>query len=268
MTAIIKQLGVKIHVLRIDNKKVTASLFKQFDEGRLLNDIAWPGYLFGNDEMYARPFEILGRYSFKLSDLKKQSIPFIYSVNNEIKISTLSSFKEDADELLQELKVEMLDFIECLNEVTSLVEGYANKAIKCLVESDLLGGSFSEKKTPFYEWEPRFIDAAPHPVLFNSIQKKVLKDYCAVNKRLVCSSWENDGSQELAEAQKSLKIENFERCIRETKTDVQIKNWFELNREFISQEYSVAQTLYKRYESHIEELVEQILDSPKIYLEI
>lgn len=115
---------------------------------------------------------------------------------------------------------------------------------------------------------PRFIDAAPHPVLFNSIQKKVLKDYCAVNKRLVCSSWENDGSQELAEAQNSLKIENFERCIRETKTDVQIKNWFELNRGFISQEYSVAQTLYKRYESHIEELVEQILDSPKIYLEI
>jgi hypothetical protein len=103
MNATIIPLGVIINALRIDNNKITPALFQQFEVGCLLDDIGWPGFLHGDIEFFTTPFTNLGRHTYKIANEDQKNVPFLYCVNNEVKVSTISALKFKTSVLLNEL---------------------------------------------------------------------------------------------------------------------------------------------------------------------
>lgn len=267
MSATIKPLGVTINALRIDNSKITASLFQQFEMGCLLDDIGWPGFLHGKEEFFATPFLILGRHTYKVSEEDTLKVPFIYSFSNEVKVSNINDLTNNFVQLLEQLRTKLIAKPNKLSKIVSIIEDKPAEVFKLLASENLLGcQNFFDSSKAFYKWQPIFLEAETHAVAFNSIHLKILDDYCKTEARLISSSWVDDDTYFDSAEEKAKDLEALEHSIKETKLDVLVQRWFGLNANIITEELKLAEALYDSYEAQFEQFLQQIKSSPKVYI--
>lgn len=264
MPTTIKPLNVTICALRVDEKKITPALFQQFENGCLLSDIGWPGIKDGEDELYSTPFAILGRHSYKVDDSYQRKVPFLYCVKHEIRVSTLSYLRDQSARKLERIRSELIGDTQKLSDTSGLISKKPIDGIARLADHGLTGGWPFNDSRAFFHWKPKLINSDPFSVAFNPIQVKMLADYGAASKQLIAVNWNSSDSYAQAEEEKAQKIESLKLSIKDSKVDTLVQRWFSLNADLMANELAEVAALIKRYEAHLIELENEIMESPKV----
>lgn len=266
MPTTIKPLNVTISALRVDEKKITPALFQQFENGCLLSDIGWPGIKYGEDELYSTPFTILGRHSYKVDDSYQRKVPFLYCVKHEIRVSTLSYLRDQSERELERIRSELIGDTQKLFDTSGLIAKKPMEGIARLADHNLTGGRPFKDSKAFFQWKPKLINSDPFSVAFNPIEVKLLADYGAATNKLIWVKCNSSNSHERAEEEKAQKIESLKLSIKDSKVDTLVQRWFSLNADLMANELAVVAALIKRYEAHLIELENEIMESPKVYI--
>lgn len=266
MPTTIKPLNVTICSLRVDEKKITPALFQQFENGCLLSDIGWPGIMYGEDELYSTPFTILGRHSYKVDDVNQRKVPFLYCVKHEIRVTTLRNLRDQSERKLERIRSELIGDTQKLWDISILIAKKPMDGIARLADHNLTGGWPFDDSEAFYQWKPKLINSDLFSVAFNPIQVKLLADYGAASNQIIAINWNSSDSHERAEEEKAQKIESLKLSIKDSKVDTLVQRWFSLNADLMANDLAEVAALIKRYEAHLIELENEIMESPKVYI--
>lgn len=255
----ITPISVTIKTLRVDDKKITSGLFQQFETGCLLTDIGIHEYI----EDKTDPFTIIGRHTYKVPEEELEKCPFIYSIKGEIRISTVAQLKMTITSTLNTLKDQLFHLDRNLADAISALSRNSLAGINLLARHQLLDGP-REDYPPFYEWNPSYVDEQPIPVPFNEIQQKILKNYQEAFTATDVMPW----SVHMGDTQDSKKEQlcKAEASMKDSGAIDQVHKWFELNERLILAELEEDESRYENFVGKLEGLIEQVYQSPKLYI--